>query len=234
MGATLSESDIRTLMRTPIVPGTAPPATSATGLVASYNFDDGTATDKTGLGHNGTLGGAVSAPGQFGQALSFNGTSNYVTVNDANDLDFTTGMTLEAWVRPASVSGWQSLVLKQGPSGLVYAMYGSDAASHAAGLVRISGVDRDVRASNALPLNTWSHVVVTYDKTEGALRIFVDGIPVDERSVTGDITTSTGAVYIGGNQFWGEYFNGRVDNVRLYNRALNIVEVQTNQTTAVP
>ena len=133
MGATLSESDIRTLMVTPVVPGTTAPATSATGLVASYNFDDGTATDKTGLGHNGTLGGAVSAAGQFGNALSFNGTSNYVTINDANDLDFTTGMTLEAWVRPASVTGWQSLILKQGPSGLVYAMYGSDAASHSTG-----------------------------------------------------------------------------------------------------
>ena len=76
--------------------------------------------------------------------------------------------------------------------------------------------------------------MVTYDKTEGMLRIFVNGIPIDDRSVTGDITTSTGAVYIGGNQFWGrDHFNGRIDNVRLYNRSLNIVEVQTNQATPV-
>ena len=233
MGVTLSETDIRTLMRTPVVPGTAAPATSATGLVASYNFDDGTATDKTGLGHNGALGGAVSAQGIYGNALSFNGTSNYVTINDANDLDFTTGMTLEAWVRPATVTGWQSLILKQGPQGLVYAMYGSDAATHGVGLVRISGVDRDVRASDPLPVNTWSHVVVTYDKAEGVLRIYVNGIPIDDRSITGDIMTSADSVFLGGNQFWGEYFNGRMDNVRLYNRALNIVEIQTNQATAV-
>jgi VCBS repeat-containing protein len=233
MGVTLSESDIRTLMRTPVVPGTAAPATSTTGLVASYNFDDGTATDKTGLGHNGTLGGAVSAQGIYGNALSFNGTSNYVTIADANDLDFTTGMTLEAWVRPTALTSWRSLLLKQGPQGLVYAMYGSDPASKSVGLVRISGVDRDVVATNPMPLNAWSHVVVTYEKAEGMLRIWVDGIPVDDRAVTGDITTSTGALYMGGNQFWGEYFNGRIDNVRFYNRALGIVEIQTNQATPV-
>jgi hypothetical protein len=84
-----------------------------------------------------------------------------------------------------------------------------------------------------MPLNAWSHVVVTYEKAEGMLRIWVDGIPVDDRAVTGDITTSTGALYMGGNQFWGEYFNGRIDNVRLYNRALGIVEIQTNQATPV-
>ncbi|HEV8345722.1 MAG TPA: N,N-dimethylformamidase beta subunit family domain-containing protein, partial [Vicinamibacterales bacterium] len=233
LGVTLSESDIRTLMHTPVVPGTAAPATSSTGLVASYNFDDGTATDKTGLGHNGTLGGAVSAQGIYGNAVSFNGTSNYVTIADANDLDFTTGMTLEAWVRPTTLSSWRSLLLKQGPQGLVYAMYGSDPASKSVGLVRIAGVDRDVVATSPLPLNAWSHVVVTYEKAEGMLRIWVDGIPVDDRSVTGDITTSTGALYMGGNQFWGEYFNGRIDNVRLYNRALGIVEIQTNQATPV-
>ena len=53
----LSVDDIRTLMSTPVVAGTAPPATSTTGLVAAYNFNDGTATDITGLGHNGVLNG---------------------------------------------------------------------------------------------------------------------------------------------------------------------------------
>src|SRR2546426_9852078 len=93
-------------MRTPVVPGSAAPATSPTGLVASYSFDDGTATDKTGLGHNGTISGAVSAAGKYGQALSFNGVNNLVTITDANDLHLTGGMTLEAWAKPKEVAGW--------------------------------------------------------------------------------------------------------------------------------
>jgi hypothetical protein len=233
LGVTLSESDVRTLMRTPVVPGTAPPATDSTGLVAAYNFNDGTATDVTGHGHNGVLNGPVSAAGIYGQALSFNGTSALVSIADANDLHLTTGMTLEAWVRPNTLNSWRSLLLKERPQGLAYALYGSDQAQHGGGFVNIAGTDRDVRALDPLPTNAWSHVVATYDKTAGRLRIFVDGVPRDERQVTGDITTSTGSLFIGGNQIWGEYFDGRIDNVRIYNRALNIVEIQTNQATPV-
>jgi hypothetical protein len=235
LGVTLSVADIRTLMRTPVVPGTAAPATDPMGLVAAYNFDNGTANDVTGLGHNGVLvNGPVAAPGVYGQALSFNGTNALVSIADANDLDFKAGMTLEAWVRPNTLTGWQTVMLKQGPSGLVYGLYASDQAQHAAGFARIGTADRDARATDPLPTNAWSYVVVTYDKAEGVLRLWVDGIPRDDRVITGDIVVSTGALFMGGNQFWGEYFNGRIDNVRLYNRALGIVEIQTNQVTPVP
>src|SRR5258707_1076379 len=94
MGVMLSVTDIRTLMRTPVVPGSATPATDPTGLVAAYNFDSGTATDVTGHGHNGVLNGVVSAQGIYGQALSFDGTSSLVTIPDARDLHFTSGLTL--------------------------------------------------------------------------------------------------------------------------------------------
>jgi hypothetical protein len=69
-----------------------------------------------------------------------NGTSDLVAIADAPDLEFTTGMTLEAWVRPNSVSGWQSLLEKEGPNGLVYALYASDPAQHAGGFLRVAGL----------------------------------------------------------------------------------------------
>jgi hypothetical protein len=233
MNVALAETDIRTLMTTPVVPGSAAPATDTTGLVAAYNFNDGTATDNTGLGHNGVLTGTTTAAGKFGNALSFNGTSDRIAIADANDLDFTTGMTLEAYVKPSTVTDWRTVMLKQTTDGLAYALYVSDQAQHAAGFIRISAIDRDVREDNPLPLNTWSHVVVTYDKAGSRLQLWVDGIKKDERVITGDITTSTGSLYIGGNTFWGEYFGGQIDNIRLYNRPLNTVEIQTNQVTAV-
>jgi hypothetical protein len=234
LGVALPVADIRTLMRTPVVAGAAAPATDPTGLVAAYNFNSGTATDVTGRGHNGVLTGTSSAAGIYGQALSFNGTSDLVTIPDANDFDLTTAMTVEAWVMPASLTGWRSIVLKEAPQGLAYALYGSDAAQHAAAFVNVAGVDNDTRATDPLPTNAWSHVVATYDKVEGVQRIWVDGIPRDDRVLTGDIVVSNGALYFGGNLFWGEYFSGRIDNVRIYNRALGIVEIQTNQITPVP
>ena len=65
------------------------------GLVAAYGFNAGTGTtllDQTGKGHTGTIAGATwTAQGKFGSALTFDGVNDWVTVNDANDLDFTTG-----------------------------------------------------------------------------------------------------------------------------------------------
>ena len=170
----------------------------------------------------------------YGQALSFNGTSHLVAIADANDLDFTTGMTLEAWVKPTTMGGWRSLILKQTTDGLVYGLYASDEFSRSGAFVRIAGTDMDARTTDAIPTNVWSHVVATYDKAEGKERIWVDGISVGERAITGNMTVSAGALYLGGNQFWGEYFNGLMDNVRIYNRALGIAEIQTNEVTPIP
>jgi hypothetical protein len=66
------------------------------------------------------------------------------------------------------------------------------------------------------------------------LKLWIDGFQVGARAVTGTIAVTSGALFMGGNQFWGEYFDGRIDNVRIYNRPLDIVEIQTNQVTPVP
>src|SRR5689334_9457365 len=71
----------------------------ATGLVAAYGFEENTGTttaDVSGSNNGGTLNGATwTTAGKFGNALSFNGTSNWVTVADANSLDITTAITME-------------------------------------------------------------------------------------------------------------------------------------------
>ena len=99
------------------------------GLVAAYGFNEGTGTtllDQTGTGHTGTIAGAAwTAQGKFGSALTFDGVNDWVTVNDANDLDFTTGMTLEAWVFPTASGGgsWRNVVIKERAGGEVYNLY---------------------------------------------------------------------------------------------------------------
>ena len=79
-----------------------PPAPSS--LVGAWSFDEPsglTAQDTSGRGNAGTISGATrSAAGRYGGALSFDGVNDWVTVADAASLDLTTGMTVEAWVRP--------------------------------------------------------------------------------------------------------------------------------------
>ena len=76
-----------------------------------------------------------------------------------------------------------------------------------------------------LPLNAWTHLAATYDGT--TLRLYVNGVQVGSRAVSGALLTSTGALRIGGNSIWGEFFQGRIDEVRVHNRALDATEIQT-------
>ena len=98
-----------------------------TGLVAAYGFEEPSGTtvsDESGTGNVGTISGATrSAAGRFGSALSFDGVNDWVTVPDAASLDLTTGMTLEAWLRPSALNGWQSAAVKEQTGGLTYGLY---------------------------------------------------------------------------------------------------------------
>jgi hydrogenase maturation factor HypE len=93
------------------------------------------------------------------------------------------------------------------------------------------GGDVDTRGTGALALNAWTHVAATYDGA--TLRLYVNGTQAASRSVSGSIATSSGPLRIGGNSVWGEWFQGRIDEVRVYDRALSGAEIQTDMNTAV-
>jgi PKD repeat protein len=207
------------------------------GLVAAYNFQEGTGTtvqDASGQGNHGTLSNASwTNNGQFGKALSFNGSSSWVTVADKNSLDLTNGMTLEAWVYPtATMSGWRNVLLKERTGGLAYGLYANSDTNRPVASINIGGNDQNLPGTSALTANTWVHLAATYDgATE---RLFVNGTQVASRAQTGNMPVSTGALRIGGNSVWGEYFQGRIDEVRIYNRALSAAEIQTDMTSLPP
>jgi len=229
----LSRTEIRDDMKAPVVFGSAAPLTAPAGLVAAYSFDDGTATDVSGRGHNGAVHGAVPAAGLHGKALAFDGIDDLVEIADAGDLDLTSSMTIEAWVYPTALgTDWRTAVLKSGASGLVYGLYVNDGGSRPAAYARIEDNDIDAPSLAAtLPPNVWTHIAATYDKGAGRLALWVNGVKVGQHLVTDDIEVSDGALFIGGNTFWGEYFAGSIDGVRIYSRALDIVEIQTDMLT---
>ena len=207
-----------------------------TALVGAWSFDAGTGTtaaDATGKGHTGTISGATwSATGRNGGALSFDGVNDWVTVADANDLDLSNGMTLSAWVNPTGAGAdWQTVLLKETPGFMVYALYADTDTARPSGHVVIGGSDLDTRGTTAVANNVWTYLAATYDGAN--LRLYVNGTLVSTRAVTGSISASTGALRIGGNGTWGEWFGGLIDNVRIYARALSAAEIQTDMNAAV-
>jgi hypothetical protein len=63
------------------------------------------------------------------------------------------------------------------------------------------------------------------------MQLYVNGVQVASRAQTGAIATSTNPLQIGGDSFYGQYFAGRIDEVRIYNRALSVAEIQTDMNT---
>jgi hypothetical protein len=140
-------------------------------------------------------------------------------------------MTLEAWVDPTTLGAvWRTVILKERPSDLVWGLYANSGSSKPEADTA-SPTDQLVNGVSTLPLNAWSHLAATYDGAN--LRLWVNGVQVSSKAVTGTLTTSTGLLKIGGNAIWGEFFSGMIGEVRIYNRALSASELQTDMATAV-
>ena len=207
------------------------------GLVAAYKFEEAsgsTVVDASGKGNTGTISGASRiTEGRFGKALSFDGVDDWVTINDAPSLDLTTGMTLEAWVYPTvDMTQWATVILKEQPGGALYELHANGDQSQPLTSVTVGGRHRVLSGGPWLLANQWTHLAATYDGT--MQRLYVNGTQVAQRPQTGPIQVSSSPLRMGGNSVWGEFFQGRIDEVRVYNRALNATEIQTDMNRSVP
>jgi len=213
----------------------------SSGLVAAYSFNEGsgtTVTDVSGNSLNGTIVGATwTTDAKYGKALSFNGTSSYVDLGNPALLQLTGSMTVEAWIKAAANpsddgqivaksngSGWQ---LKTSP----------DTGSQTFGMqvTGPSGVSAQRYTTTIRSLGVWYHVAGVYDAAAGTLSLYLNGV-LDNgtlRNAVATVQTNASVNVNIGRRTGGFYFNGIIDEVRIYNRALSATEVQTDMVTPV-
>jgi Concanavalin A-like lectin/glucanases superfamily/Right handed beta helix region len=211
----------------------AQPSGSATGLVLAFGFDERkgrTVADASGKGNTGRLRGVGHTKiAHSGRALKFQGHGT-VSVADSASLDLTTGMTLEAWVRPTAGGGWRTVLAKRRGSGASYALYGNDGSGRpiASGG---KGRGRTARGGRRLRLRHWTHLAVTYDGSK--LRLYVNGVLSSRRAGVSPLRAGSGRLLIGGGAPGGRYFKGEIDDVRVYSRALSRNEIGKDMRTPV-
>ena len=140
-------------------------------------------------------------------------------------------MTMEAWIYPtASQSGWRTIMQREVDAYFLNASNDTGALRPSGGGT-FNGTVAWVTGTTANPVNTWTHVALTYDGA--TMRLYVNGVQAASQAQTGAIETNSNPLRIGGNVPYGEYFQGRIDEVRVYNRALSQAEIQTDMNTPV-
>jgi Ca2+-binding RTX toxin-like protein len=216
--------------------GEAAAAESAPDLIAAYSFDEGVgsvAHDAVGT-HDGALekGTAWSSTGKYGGAVSFDGLDDMITIPAAADLNLSKNFTIEAWVKPDTLTPYDAVLTKEAAGAHTYNLIPEgDHVAPKAEIGKNATEANTINATSQLPLNTWSHLALTSD---GAyLRLYVNGIEV--KNVPNiNVYTAEGPTYIGGNVlFGGEHFDGFVDEVRIYNRTLSGAEVKADKEAAL-
>lgn len=212
-----------------------PTALTATGgPVLAQGFEEPSGTTISDVSGNGNVGrmdsGVVrTTGGRFGNALIFNG--NTLTVPNSASLSLSTGVTLEAWVNPTAVSSAGRDVIHKGND--YYLMATTESGSLPAGGGTFAGESSPTQTLGTTPLalNTWAHLAMTYDGV--TLRFYVNGTQVSARARSGTISMSGNPVTIGSNPVFGQFFQGMIDEVRIYNRPLSAAEIQTDMSTPI-
>jgi hypothetical protein len=210
-------------------------AVAAPSLVAAYGFDEATGTTTTDsgtYGNHGSLSGASrTTAGRYGRGLSFDGFNDSVAVTDAQSLDLSGAMTLEAWVYPTSLQAIsRPVVFKQTAGGAVYDLYANSAVRRPLTQVLL-GSRVEALGATQLPLSTWTHLAATYDGA--TLKLYVNGALAGTRVAGGAIVQSTGMLRIGGTNVLNQWFRGRIDEVRMYNRPLTSDEILVDMSTPI-
>ena len=197
------------------------------GLVGSWHLDESSgniAYDSSGQGNNGTIYGATWTDGKFGKALDFDGVDDYIEIIHDGSLYVWQGnspATFEAWVKPLfdiPPSNIRSALQFKDSAGtgrtILYIHKSGNFYSHFGG----AGLDSGVSAVKG----QFTHVILRYDGS--VLKFFIDGVGAgaDSRNVD---EGAVGAFLLGTHKSLADWWQGVIDEVRIYNRALSAEEI---------
>jgi hypothetical protein len=170
--------------------------------------------------------------------LRLDGDQEYVSLRGSTGLTSPTGLTVEAWIRPLGIGGLQSVVSKfcHNSGSLTDDAYflGLEANGVPRFQISVGGNWLLVNGPTNLFDNRWHHLAGVYDGSQ--LRLYVDGVLRASGSLSGSIPSNTTSVYIGASlesasRTVADFFDGYIDDVRIWNYALSQNEIQIRKNS---
>jgi hypothetical protein len=216
----------------------------AEGLVGYWKLDEGTGTTTTDASGNGNDGDLNNTPtwtsGRIAGAISFDGTNESIEIGTSEVFDNLDVKTVSAWINPTALTEYRGIAGRGAWAFQICSNDPTDCPGSTGRLVyyhAFSGNDgKWILEPNSVTANTWSHVVVEYDRTSTSNnpQIFVNGVlqtATEISAPTGTADNETGSLFLGLD---GYVFGiGKIDEARIYSRALSQEEVaKLYQTTA--
>lgn len=182
--------------------------------------------DLSGNNNHGSLTGTTYNSNNNGN-LVFNGTSNYIVITSNTSLE-PTNVSVEAIIKTISNASGAIITMTSTSGGAGHCYYLGQYDSGASIRFGIYGTSAWNTTTATISHNTWYHVVGTYDKSN--MKIYLNGIYNNGTVLTEDINYSWSTILSIGrkNATDGEYFNGNIAAIKLYNRALTASEILQN------
>jgi regulation of enolase protein 1 (concanavalin A-like superfamily) len=204
-------------------------------LVGWWKMDDtksGQLADYSGYDNYGTLqGGVAFVDGYLGEALSFDGVNDFVHCGADASLTNVGSVAVTAWVRMNAVGRDQKIASDQDNARGGYKLGVYSGNNMVEFEIRTSAntavLNRNTAGGTVLDRDTWYHVAGVYDKGK-AIRTYVNGV-LDREMATAEVAgISAGALMLGRESYSNAYWwFGLMDDVRVYNKALTVEEIQT-------
>ena len=191
-------------------------------LAASYAFESNTLSDVNGT-HATATGVTAYAVGQNGLAIDLDGTSTYLTLPAG--IAKSDALTVATWVNPDVISTWARIFDFGASTSVNMFLCPSSGGGTLRFAINNGGGEQQLNAP-ALSAGVWTHVAVTLSGGTGTL--YVNGTAVATNPAMSALPSSLGATtrnYIGKSQWPDPYFDGRVDDFRVYDRALGASEI---------
>jgi hypothetical protein len=214
---------------------------AATGLTAGYSFTEGSGTTTADTSGNNISGTLVNGPtwttGHSGNALQFDGVNDYVSLGNSATLPMGGSFTVSAWVNESGNPADDGEILSKADGTLQFkSSPDTGNRTFGIGFTNTTGSNIQRYSSTVRSLNTWYYVTGVYNSATPSLDIYVNGV-LDNGTLSGTIPTSRNAssanFEIGRRADFGLYLNGKIDDLRIYNRALSLAEIQSDMNTPV-